>query len=59
MWDDENMKKVHDLEIASRFFIYDKFREKANKYYFKNDLVNCQSYYERALSCFKWLEYKI
>ncbi len=33
--DDENMKKVRDLEVSQRFFIYDKYREKGNKLFQK------------------------
>jgi hypothetical protein len=37
--DEENMKKVRKLEVAQRFFIYDKFREKGNKEYYKGNFV--------------------
>jgi len=35
--DEENMKKVRTLEVAKRFFIYDKFREKGNKEFYKGN----------------------
>jgi len=46
------------LEVAHRFFIYDKFREKANKNYNKGKYEDAIGLYEHALSCFKWLEFK-
>jgi hypothetical protein len=36
--EDENMKKVRELEISHRFFIYDKFRESGNKAFIKGKL---------------------
>jgi hypothetical protein len=38
--DEENMKKVRKLEVAQRFFIYDKFREKGNKEYYKGNFAS-------------------
>jgi hypothetical protein len=35
--DDADMKKVRTLEIAQRFFVFDKFRERGNKEYNKGD----------------------
>lgn len=58
MHDDEDMKKVRKLEVASRFFVYDKFRERGNKEFYKGEYDTAVAYYERALSCFRWLEYK-
>jgi tetratricopeptide (TPR) repeat protein len=52
------MKKIRSLEIAHRFFVYDKFREKANKNYNKGNHEQAIGLYEHALSCFKWLEFR-
>lgn len=38
--------------------MYDRFREKGNKELFKKNYDVALAYYERALSCFKWLEYR-
>lgn len=54
---DENMKKVRELEVAQRFFVYDKLREKGNKEFHKGNFEESILYYERAMSCFKWLEH--
>ncbi|EGR30496.1 hypothetical protein IMG5_130470 [Ichthyophthirius multifiliis] len=54
---DENMKKVRELEVAQRFFVYDKLREKGNKEFNKGNAEESIKYYEQALSCFKWLEH--
>ena len=56
--DDETMKKVRVLEVSQRFFAFDKFRERGNKEYRKDNFEQALMYYERALSCFRWLEYK-
>lgn len=56
--DDEHMKKARTLETSHRFFVYDKFKDYANKSYNKGLYKEAISYYERALSCFKWLEVK-
>lgn len=55
--DEENTKKMRALEVAQRFFIYDRFREQGNKRIFKEEYDEAMKYYERALGCFKWLEY--
>jgi len=55
---EEKMKKIRGLEVAHRFFIYDKFREKGNKNYNKKNFEEALGLYEHALSCFKWLEFK-
>lgn len=57
-YDEENMQKLRSMEISQRFFIYDRFREKGNKELFKGNHGVALAYYERALSCFRWLEYK-
>ncbi|EAS06282.3 transmembrane protein, putative (macronuclear) [Tetrahymena thermophila SB210] len=54
---DENMKKVRELEVAQRFFVYDKLREKGNKEFHKGNYEESILYYERAMSCFKWLQH--
>ncbi|KRX00116.1 hypothetical protein PPERSA_07223 [Pseudocohnilembus persalinus] len=56
--DDENMKKVREMEISKRFFCYDRFREKGNKEYYKGNYETALSFYERAYHCFRWLSYK-
>jgi len=58
MHEDEQMKKIRQLEVPQRFFIYDKYREQGNKQMNKNDYEQAILYYERAYSCFKWLELK-
>lgn len=62
--DEENTKKLRTLEVANRFFVFDKFREKGifvkillgNKYMNKKQFDEAIKYYERALGCFRWLE---
>ncbi|EGR30006.1 hypothetical protein IMG5_144800 [Ichthyophthirius multifiliis] len=54
--DDDLMKKIRLKEITERFFAYDKFRERGNRYFNKQKITTALYYYERALSCFKWLE---
>ena len=44
------------LEVSHRFFVYDQYREKGNKAFMKGLYEEAVAYYERALSCFKWLE---
>jgi len=56
--DDEHMKKARTLETSHRFFVYDKFKDYGNKNYNKGLYKDAVAYYERALSCFKWLEVK-
>eukprot|EP01016_Furgasonia_blochmanni_P052518 TRINITY_DN8385_c0_g1_i7.p1 TRINITY_DN8385_c0_g1~~TRINITY_DN8385_c0_g1_i7.p1 ORF type:complete len:720 (+),score=178.67 TRINITY_DN8385_c0_g1_i7:114-2162(+) len=56
--DDEKMAKIRTLEVSHRFFIYDKFREQGNKCYNKGEYDEALKLYERALSCFKWLDQK-
>lgn len=55
--DEENSKKMRQMEVAQRFFVYDKFREQGNKRLNKGEYEEAMKYYERALGCFKWLEY--
>lgn len=52
------MLKVRKCEINQRFFAYDQLREKGNKAYFKENYYEALEYYERAFSCFRWLELK-
>ena len=40
------MKKIRSVEVAQRFFIYDKFREKGNKCFGKGN-------YEEAIGLFE------
>lgn len=46
------------MEISKRFFCYDRFREKGNKLYYKEDYETALQFYERAYHCFRWLSYK-
>ena len=55
---EEKFEKIRKLEVAHRFFVYDKFREQGNKRYNKNRCEEALSLYEHSLSCFKWLEIK-
>jgi len=55
---EEQFEKIRKLEVAHRFFIYDKFRERGNRKYNRNHPAEAISLYEHALSCFKWLEVK-
>jgi len=55
---EEKFEKIRKLEVAHRFFVYDKFREQGNKKYNRNKSEEALSLYEHALSCFKWLEIK-
>jgi len=55
---EEKFEKIRKLEVAHRFFVYDKFREQGNKKYNRNNPTEALSLYEHALSCFKWLEIK-
>jgi len=55
---EEKFEKIRKLEVAHRFFVYDKFREQGNKKYNRNNATEALSLYEHALSCFKWLEIK-
>ena len=48
---------MRQMEVAQRFFVYDKFREQGNKRLNKGEYEEAMKYYERALGCFKWLEY--
>lgn len=53
---EEKFEKIRKLEVAHRFFVYDKFREQGNKKYNRKKADEAISLYEHALSCFKWLE---
>ena len=37
---------------------YEDLREKGNKYYNKGKYFKALDYYERAMSLFRWLEFK-
>lgn len=54
--DEENTKKMRQMEVSQRFFVYDRFREQGNKQYNKGNYDEAVKYYERALGCFKWLD---
>lgn len=56
--DDEIIKRIRIKEVTERFFAYDKYRERANRYFNKNKYNSAIYFYERAISCFKWLELK-
>lgn len=55
---EEKMGKIRKLEVAHRFFIYDKFREQAHKRLNKGRPEEALGLFEHALSCFKWVKYK-
>lgn len=55
---DETMHTIRKKDIVERFFAYDKFRERANRLFNKKKYSEAIYLYERALSCFKWLEIK-
>ena len=42
------MKKIRGVEVAQRFFIYDKFREKGNKSYIKGNYEETIGLYEHV-----------
>ena len=48
---------MRSVEVAQRFLIFDKFREQGNKRLNKGLYDEAIKYYERALGCYKWLEY--
>lgn len=53
---EEQFAKIRKLEVAHRFFVYDKFREQGNKKYNRGKADEAIPLYEHSLSCFKWLE---
>lgn len=55
--DDENTKKLRKCDVSNRFMVFDKFREQGNKQYNKENFDDAMRYYERALGCFRWLDY--
>lgn len=55
---EEKMGKIRKLEVAHRFFVYDKFREQANKSFNKGRPEEAIGLFEHALSCFKWVSFK-
>ena len=54
----EDFKKVRTLEVCSRFLAYEELREKGNKFFNKGQFLKSLDYYERAMSLFRWLEYR-
>lgn len=56
--EDQMMQKVRKCEINQRFFAYDQLREKGNKAFNKENYYEALEFYERAFSCFRWLELK-
>lgn len=50
------MVKARKCEISQKFFIFDQFREKGNKFLKKNDLEMALNCYEHALSVVRWIE---
>lgn len=54
----EDLQKIRTFECCSRFMAYEELRERGNKEYHQGKYNGALEYYERALSLFKWLEYK-
>ena len=46
---EEQMKKIRSLEVGQKFFIYDRFREKANKCYDKGNYDEAIGLFEHVL----------
>lgn len=57
-YDEEVLKRMRNKDVVERFFVYDKFRERGNRLFNKQRFDEAVFLYERALSCFKWLELK-
>lgn len=54
----EDYKKVRSFECCSRFLAYEELRERGNKNFNKGRYLKAIDFYERAMSLFRWLEYK-
>ena len=57
-YDEEVLQRMRNKDVVERFFVYDKFRERGNRLFNKQRFDEAIFLYERALSCFKWLELK-
>lgn len=57
-YDEEVLQRMRNKDVVERFFVYDKFRERGNRLFNKQRFDEAVFLYERALSCFKWLELK-
>ncbi|EAR84836.1 tetratricopeptide repeat protein (macronuclear) [Tetrahymena thermophila SB210] len=54
--EEEFMKKVRQKEVVERFLVFDKYRERGNRLFNKQKYEEALRLYERALSCYRWLE---
>ena len=54
----EDYQKVRSFECCSRFLAYEELREKGNKFFNKGKFAKALDFYERAMSLFRWLEFK-
>lgn len=52
------MQRIRKKDVVERFFAYDKYRERGNRLYNKQRYSEAIFLYERAFSCFRWLELK-
>lgn len=48
---------MRSADVAQRFLVFDKFREQGNKRLNKGEYDEAIKYFERALGCYRWLEY--
>ena len=54
--DDEDILKVREMDVEQRMFVFDKIKERGNKYFNKESDYESIKVYEKALSIMKWLE---
>ncbi|KAL4487098.1 hypothetical protein ABPG72_001550 [Tetrahymena utriculariae] len=54
--EEDFMKKVRQKEVVERFLVFDKYRERGNRLFNKQKYEEALRLYERALSCYRWLE---